>query len=81
MTEIDILNSIKKIFADNFQMNPDDIQIEMEMNDIAQWGSLTHIFLIDKIESEFNIEFTPSDIEKSISINQIIIIIKNKKKV
>ena len=81
MTEIDIFNSIKKIFADNFQMNPDDIQIKMGMNDIAQWGSLTHIFLIDKIESEFNIEFTPNDIEKSISINQIIIIIKNKIKV
>jgi acyl carrier protein len=78
MTEIDIFNLIKKIFADNFQMNPDDIQIKMGMNDIAQWGSLTHIFLIDKIESEFNIEFTPNDIEKSISINQIIIIIKNK---
>ena len=78
MTELDILNTIKKIFADNFQMNPDDIQINMGMNDIAQWGSLTHIFLIDKIESEFNIELTPNDIEKAININQIINIIKNK---
>lgn len=80
MTEIDILNVIKKIFADNFQMNPDGIQINMGMNDIAQWGSLTHIFLIDKIESEFNIEFTPNDIEKAISINQIINIVNNKLK-
>ncbi len=80
MKDIDILNVVKKIFADNFQMNPDDIQINMGMNDIAQWGSLTHIFLIDKIESEFNIEFTPNDIEKAININQIINIINNKLK-
>jgi acyl carrier protein len=80
MNDIDILNVIKKIFADNFQMNPDDIQINMGMNDISQWGSLTHIFLIDKIEAEFNIEFTPNDIEKAININQIINIINNKLK-
>jgi acyl carrier protein len=80
MKDIDILNVVKKIFADNFQMNPDDIQSNMGMNDIAQWGSLTHIFLIDKIESEFNIEFTPNDIEKAININQIINIINNKLK-
>lgn len=80
MSELEILKEIKKIFVDNFHMNADDININTGMNDIAQWSSLTHIFLIDNIESTFNIQFTPSDIEKSININQLINIVKNKTK-
>ena len=80
MNEVEILKEIKKIFVDNFQINADEISINTGMNEIAQWSSLTHIFLIDNIESSFNIQFTPSDIEKSINMNQLINIIKNKKK-
>lgn len=78
MNELELLNRLKKIFAYNFQMNPDEIQMNTGMNDIAQWSSLSHIFLIDKIESEFNLEFSPIDIEKSITVNQIIKILNNK---
>lgn len=78
MNELEILNKIKKIFVDNFQMNTDEISINTSMNDIPQWSSLTHIFLIDNIENTFNIQFTPSDIEKSININNLINIVKNK---
>jgi acyl carrier protein len=78
MNELEVLNEIKKIFADNFQMNTDEISINTSMNDIPQWSSLTHIFLIDNIENTFNIQFTPSDIEKSININNLINIVKNK---
>ena len=80
MNEVEILKEIKKIFVDNFQINAEEISINTGMNEIAQWSSLTHIFLIDNIESSFNIQFTPSDIEKSINMNQLINIIKNKKK-
>lgn len=78
MNDLEILKEIKKIFVDNFQMNPDEININTGMNDIAQWSSLTHIFLIDNIESTFNIQFSASDIEKAININQIINLVKNK---
>jgi len=78
MNELEVLNEIKKIFVDNFQMNTDEISINTSMNDIPQWSSLTHIFLIDNIENTFNIQFTPSDIEKSININNLINIVKNK---
>lgn len=78
MNELEILIEIKKIFVDNFQMNTDEISINTSMNDIPQWSSLTHIFLIDNIENTFNIQFTPSDIEKSININNLINIVKNK---
>lgn len=78
MNDLEILKKIKKIFVDNFQMNADEIDINTSMNEIAQWSSLTHIFLIDNIEAKFNIQFTPSDIEKSININYLINVIKNK---
>jgi len=80
MSDLDILKEIKNIFVENFQMNPDEININTGMNDIPQWSSLTHIFIIDNIESTFNIQFTPNDIEKSINVNQIINIVKNKSK-
>ena len=78
MNDLEILKDIKKIFVDNFQMNSDEININTSMNEIAQWSSLTHIFLIDNIEAKFNIQFTPSDIEKSININNLINVVKNK---
>ena len=78
MNDLEILKEIKKIFEDNFQMNSDEININTSMNEIAQWSSLTHIFLIDNIEAKFNIQFTPSDIEKSININYLINVVKNK---
>ena len=78
MNDLEILKEIKKIFVDNFQMNSDEININTSMNEIAQWSSLTHIFLIDNIEDKFNIQFTPSDIEKSININYLINVVKNK---
>lgn len=78
MNDLEILKDIKKIFVDNFQMNSDEININTSMNEIAQWSSLTHIFLIDNIEAKFNIQFTPSDIEKSININYLINVVKNK---
>ena len=78
MNDLEILKEIKKIFEDNFQMNSDEININTSMNEIAQWSSLTHIFLIDNIEAKFNIQFTPSDIEKSININNLINVVKNK---
>ena len=78
MNDLEILKDIKKIFVDNFQMNSDEININTSMNEIAQWSSLTHIFLIDNIENTFNIQFTPSDIEKSININYLINVVKNK---
>ena len=80
MSDLEILKEIKKIFVDNFQMNADEINVNTGMNDIVQWSSLTHIFIIDNIESTFNIQFTPSDIEKSINVNQLINIVKNKTK-
>jgi acyl carrier protein len=80
MSDLNILKEIKNIFVDNFQINPDEININTGMNDIAQWSSLTHIFIIDNIESVFNIQFTPNDIEKSINVKQIINIVKNKSK-
>ena len=80
MSDLEILKEIKKIFVDNFQMNADEININTGMNDIVQWSSLTHIFIIDNIESTFNIQFTPSDIEKSINVNQLINVVKNKTK-
>ena len=78
MSDLEILKEIKKIFVDNFQMNSDEINLNTSMNDIAQWSSLTHIFLIDNIEAKFNIQFTPSDIEKSLNINYLISVVKNK---
>ena len=78
MNDLEILKDIKKIFVDNFQMNSDEININTSMNEIAQWSSLTHIFLIDNIEAKCNIQFTPSDIEKSININYLINVVKNK---
>ena len=78
MTQTEIFAGIKKIFLDNFIVDEASITPQTTMNQIPQWSSLTHLFLVDGIESRFNISFSPSDIEKATSIDSIIAIIEKK---
>lgn len=74
-----IFQRIKKIFFETFEMDPDSLTMETGMNDIPQWSSLTHMYMVDRIEEEFDVQFSAKDIEKAISILIIIQLIENKK--
>ena len=76
--QTEIFNKIKNIFLETFHFSDEGITRDTKMDDIPQWSSLTHIYIIDKIESVFDITFSAKEIEKSISITVILQLIEEK---
>lgn len=68
-------NRIKKIMEDIFKVTIDDHFSKASTDD---WDSFTHLDLIVRLENEFNISFTPNEIGKIESYNDIIEILNEK---
>ncbi len=74
-------NKIKKIMAEIFEINIDNISNGLSPTDIDNWDSLRHLMLIVEIEKKFEIKFTDDELISLIDYNSIceIISIKIKK--
>jgi len=71
-------NRIKNIFSIIFEIPKEDISNDSNPESIDKWDSLNHINMIVSIEKEFNIYFDDSEIEKLVSVDKIIEIVKLK---
>ena len=74
-------NKIKKIMAEIFEINIDNISNGLSPSDIDNWDSLRHLMLIVEIEKKFEIKFTDDELISLIDYTSIckIISIKIKK--
>jgi acyl carrier protein len=71
-------NRIKNILSIIFEIPKEDISNDSNPESIDKWDSLNHINMIVSIEKEFNIYFDDSEIEKLVSVDKIIEIVKLK---
>ncbi len=57
-----------------------DVEINIDSNktNTKKWDSLTHLNLIIELENAFDLSFTMEEMEKMISVNNIIEIINKK---
>jgi acyl carrier protein len=63
---------IKAIMAHVFKIDIHDIKDEITADDIAQWTSLEHINFLIKLQSDFDIEFTDSQIVEMLSYEAVV---------
>lgn len=70
------MEKINSILMETFKVSLEDVEKDLEMNDIANWDSLSHMNLIVTIEDEFGIELSGDDIAEMITFNQIRSIVK-----
>ncbi len=63
---------IRKIAAQTFKMQPDEIRFEFTPDDVAGWDSLNHLRLITVIEKEFSIRLTMKQIRTIKSLGDIV---------
>lgn len=63
---------IKKIAAQMFKMQPDEIRLEFTPDDVPDWDSLNHLRLITAIENEFSIRLTMNQIRTIQSLGDIV---------
>lgn len=75
---INYLTDIQNIFRDVLENDELIIKNETKADDIDEWDSLNHIYLIVEIESHFKIKFTSSEIQEWRNVEDMILAIKNK---
>ncbi|MHC1683988.1 MAG: acyl carrier protein [Clostridiaceae bacterium] len=69
---------IKKIMAEVFQEDINNITEDISQGDYQGWDSLNHLTLVVNLESEFNISFEPNDIERMYDFKAICEIVEEK---
>jgi acyl carrier protein len=72
MSENELLQKIKKILAEELEIEIEDIPDDAKLNDFDKWNSLNHIKLMLALENEFNIELNEESIRKLVSLKTII---------
>lgn len=69
---------IEHIFVEIFNLdNTIDVR-QLTIQDLEDWDSVTHMLLIDKVESVFQVVLDPDDIADMISYKNIFEIITKK---
>lgn len=69
---------IKKLMANIFEINAQDISNNMSPTDIDNWDSLRHLMLIVDLENEFQIKFNDDELVSLVDFATICQIISKK---
>ena len=67
-----------QIFSPNLNIDIQKINESISKDDTPEWDSISHLIIISNIEEEFNISFSPEEIEKITSISLVIDLLNNK---
>jgi len=74
----DIEERVKTIMADVFVCQIEDINENTKKEDLDNWDSLQHLIFASKLESEFDVKFTPEEINSMTNFQLINSIVKRK---
>jgi acyl carrier protein len=70
---------IKQIMSDIFDLDPEGIDESTTQENTWSWDSLNHINLVAALEQEFELSFSPEEIESMISFIDILEILEGKR--
>ncbi len=71
-------DKIIQIISETFRVKKSELSIELKMEDVDAWDSLTHMELIANLEEEFGFEFTNDEIMEMTSVGAVISIVEKK---
>lgn len=75
-----ILEKLKLIFEDVFELDVMEVTEETNSDDIEEWSSLSHITLIGEVEQAFDMKFTMQEMLEIKSVSEMLDIIEREKK-
>ncbi len=73
-----MLEKIKEIVADQLGIEEDDIKLESNFKEDLEADSLDLFELVMALEEEYGVEIPTEDLEKIVTVNDIIEYLKNK---
>jgi len=62
---------LKKIFAEIFQLSPEQVTDESSPKTVPRWDSMNSMVLTMALEEEFNIQFTDQELVKMYDFGKI----------
>jgi acyl carrier protein len=74
----DVLERVRQIAADIFQVPTESITSASAANTTTGWDSLGQVNLVVALEEAFGLQFTPEEIEQMISVELIGLVIVDK---
>ena len=78
MTKEQIFKELELIFIKILDFKVLNINTETKLSDIKGWDSLSHINIIEEIESKFNVNFSVGEIVTLNTISDLIKLIQSK---
>lgn len=78
MERNEIIEKLTFIFRDVFTDTTLVLTNDMTANDVEKWDSLTHMLMINEVESAFGIKFKLKDLNKMKNVENLIDIIEAK---
>ena len=68
----DVLEAVRMIAGDLFEMEPAQIGEDFSPEKDARWDSLKHLGLVTAIEDQYDVAFEPEEIEQMTDIAAIV---------
>jgi acyl carrier protein len=78
MSTDEILESLRKLMIDVFDLDDLRINAQTTADDVEDWDSLSHIRLMVAIERQFKIKFQNSEIEALTNVGELVQVIARK---
>ena len=79
MANTPFLDRVRSIFSDVFQVPLEEVRAESSPDTIPNWDSLQHLNLVLAIEQEFNVQFSPEEIEQLLSVELVAALLEEKR--
>jgi acyl carrier protein len=73
-----VLQQIRQIAADIFNLPMEAVTTESSPNTIENWDSLQHVNLVLALEQNFNVQFFPEEITEMSNIKMIAMLMEKK---
>ncbi|MCU1258358.1 MAG: acyl carrier protein [Bryobacterales bacterium] len=73
-----LADRVRRVAADILETAPEDLHSDSSADTVGTWDSLRHLSLVLALEQEFEIEFTPEEIEELLSIGLVQTVVEEK---
>ncbi len=79
MEENDIINEIRKVFLSTFpELQNQGFDLQKKQEDFENWDSFSHLELVEKVESQFNLKFDFNEIVELNSAHKFVDKVRSK---
>ena len=72
------LDKVREVIAEVLEVEQGDITIDSTPDTLTNWDSLRHLNIVLALESEIGIQLDPDEIEKIVSVRDIVEVIDAK---